>query len=309
MAQIVTIGEILVEVMAAEVNQTFLSPGFFRGPYPSGAPAIMIDQAARLGASCAIIACVGDDDFGKLNIERLRGDGVDVRGIVVKRDETTGVAFVGYTQDGNRKFIFHFSHAAAGALQPEDLSIDVFEDIRVFHVMGCSLSASASLRETVLKGARIARERGALLSFDPNIRPELLGDYKVREAFSQILRQCDILLTSKDEMVKIAGADCMEGANSWKQYAKLAVILKDGRRGARLITQDTDVRIPSFPVQEVDPTGAGDCFDGAFLASFISGKSLYEAAKIGNAAGALGVTKYGPMEGAAQPMEIAALTR
>ena len=101
----------------------------------------------------------------------------------------------------------------------------------------------------------------------------------------------------------------MEGANSWKQYAKLAVILKDGRRGAHLIAQDTDVRIPSFPVQEVDPTGAGDCFDGAFLASFISGKSLYEAAKIGNAAGALGVTKYGPMEGAAQPMEIAALTR
>ena len=79
MPQVVTIGEILVEIMATEIGQTFLEPGLFAGPYPSGAPAIFADQAARVGATTAMIGCVGPDDFGTLNLERLRGSGVDVR--------------------------------------------------------------------------------------------------------------------------------------------------------------------------------------------------------------------------------------
>ena len=72
MAQIVTIGEILVEIMATRIGQTFLEPGLFAGPYPSGAPAIFADQAARVGAATAMIGCVGPDDFGTLNLDRLR---------------------------------------------------------------------------------------------------------------------------------------------------------------------------------------------------------------------------------------------
>ena len=68
MPQLMTVGEILVEMMADQVGQTFLSPGCIHGPYPSGAPAIMIDQAARMGADCGIVACVGADDFGRMNI-------------------------------------------------------------------------------------------------------------------------------------------------------------------------------------------------------------------------------------------------
>ena len=117
MAQLITIGEILVEIMATRIGQTFLEPGTLVGPYPSGAPAIMIDQAARLGADCAIVACVGRDDFGTLNSERLKKDGVNTSGIAVRADQTTGCAFVGYAADGSRKFIFHFTHAAAGPLR------------------------------------------------------------------------------------------------------------------------------------------------------------------------------------------------
>ena len=76
MARIMTIGEILVEIMATERGQSFRAPGALVGPFPSGAPAIFIDQVARLGRSAGIIGCVGDDDFGWLNIDRLRRDGV-----------------------------------------------------------------------------------------------------------------------------------------------------------------------------------------------------------------------------------------
>ena len=76
MADIITIGEILVEILTEEVDQVFYKPGKLLGPYPSGAPAICIDQAARMGASAAIIAKVGKDDFARINLERLKGSGI-----------------------------------------------------------------------------------------------------------------------------------------------------------------------------------------------------------------------------------------
>ena len=103
MLDIITIGEILAEVLTEKVDQAFTSPGTLLGPFPSGAPAICIDQAARMGAKAAIIAKVGQDDFGKLNLTRLAGDGVDVSHVIQTPDNTTGTAFVTYFSDGERK--------------------------------------------------------------------------------------------------------------------------------------------------------------------------------------------------------------
>jgi pfkB family carbohydrate kinase len=79
MTLVVTLGEILIEILATELGQSFRSTGTLTGPYPSGAPAIFIDQVAKLGHPCGMIGRVGDDDFGWLNVERLRRDGVDVQ--------------------------------------------------------------------------------------------------------------------------------------------------------------------------------------------------------------------------------------
>src|SRR6218665_835571 len=81
MEKIMTMGEILVEIMATRRGQSLRAPRSRAGPYASGAPAIFIDQVARLGHPAAIIGCVGDDDFGWLNIERLQRDGVDTSAI------------------------------------------------------------------------------------------------------------------------------------------------------------------------------------------------------------------------------------
>ena len=85
MKKIITIGEILVEIMATVRGDGFLKPLPLVGPFPSGAPAIFIDQAARFGQPCGMVSSVGDDDFGRLNLERLRRDGVDVSGIAQRR--------------------------------------------------------------------------------------------------------------------------------------------------------------------------------------------------------------------------------
>ena len=98
----VTIGEILVEIVARTEGEGFLEPLDLVGPFPSGAPAIFIDQCARVGGSAAMVGAVGDDDFGKVNIGRLQADGVDVSAISISTDYPTGSAFVRYRPGGTR---------------------------------------------------------------------------------------------------------------------------------------------------------------------------------------------------------------
>ena len=136
---ILTMGEILVEIMATERGQSFRKPGTLIGPYASGAPAIFIDQVAKAGSRCAMIGCIGDDDFGALNVERLRADGVDVSGISVIKTATTGSAFVTYREDGDRDFIYNISNSASGHLSVGNIRDDLLKECRHFHVMGSSL--------------------------------------------------------------------------------------------------------------------------------------------------------------------------
>ena len=94
MHKILTIGEILVEIIATEKGDGFRQATPLIGPYPSGAPAIFIDQVGKLGQAAAMISRVGNDDFGHVNLDRLKADGVDISGIAVDPLGTTGSAFV-----------------------------------------------------------------------------------------------------------------------------------------------------------------------------------------------------------------------
>ena len=115
-----TMGEMIVEIMRDKVDSPLDKAGVFLGPYPSGAPAIFIDTAARLGHKSGIISGVGCDDFGKNLLDRLNSDGVDTS--LVLRDPTcsTGCAFVMYYSNGDRKFIFHIGNTPAAKAKAPD---------------------------------------------------------------------------------------------------------------------------------------------------------------------------------------------
>ena len=310
MADIITVGEILVEIMATQTGQRFDAAGSLVGPFASGAPAICIDQAARMGASCAIIAKVGDDAFGRLCINRLSADGVDISGIVTDNRYTTGTAFVTYLSDGSRSFIFHFAESAAGYLTEADIRESLIRESRFLHVMGCSLSAGTRLRNTVISAVRMAKRHGIKISFDPNIRPELLSDQKVGDIFQEVLANTDVLLSGESELMALTGSHDMEKTlRMLKSGGMTMIVLKNGKKGIRVITGDDDFFEPSFVVEEIDATGAGDCFDGAFLACLLEGMPPREAVHVANAAGALSVTKKGPMEGAHFKREVLAFLK
>ena len=113
MAAIWTMGELLVEIMRPRADMSMFEAGEFLGPYPSGAPAIFIDTAARLGHQAGIIGGVGSDDFGKCLLDRLEKDGVDCRFVDKVDGIASGVAFVTYRGDGSRQFIYHIGNTPA----------------------------------------------------------------------------------------------------------------------------------------------------------------------------------------------------
>jgi sugar/nucleoside kinase (ribokinase family) len=295
MYDIITVGEILVEFLTAHVGQKFNEPGKLFGPYPSGAPAIAIDQAGRMGIKTAIIAKVGEDDFGSLNLKRLSEHGVDVSYVVSTRDNSTGTAFVTYFEDGSRQFIFHFTHAACGELCVADVNEEAIRNSRYLLIMGCSITGSPTMCDAIIQAVRLARGNGVAICFDPNIRPELLSG-KIMDYYHEIIDASDILLTGKSEMRNLFG-DPRSAVRQLLEQKDRIIVVKDGSRGTELYTRNEAFRLSAYPATEVDPTGAGDCFDGTFLSMICLGSDLRTAVNYGNAAGAKAVERRGPMEG------------
>lgn len=308
-ADLLIMGEILVEIMRDREDVPLGQTGIFKGPYPSGAPAICIDAAARLGCNTVLIGSVGRDDFGQFVLNRLESDGVDCRYIRQIDQSSTGCAFVTYFKDGSRKFIFHMG----AALQAEPPAPAQLGRVKYMHIMGCSLMADPYLAQGILDTMHTLSKAGTKISFDPNIRKELYQTRKIKEIFSDVMDHTNILLPGKEELLLITGEGDIDSAvtKCFENPALEILVLKDGSRGSRLYRRSSSEaaeassdrlemeprKIDAYKVNQEDATGAGDCFDGAFLAGLIQGETPETATRMGAAAGALNAMAFGPMEG------------
>ena len=301
----ITIGEILVEIMAVDRGTGFLEPTALVGPYPSGAPAIFIDQCARIGGSAGIIACVGDDDFGRVNVTRLRSDGADISAISINPDFPTGSAFVRYRNDGSRDFVFNIAKSAAAKIDLTAAARALIDRSGHLHVMGTALAIPGAA-EIIEHAVTVIKGRGGSISFDPNVRKELLGDTETRTRFARMVDVADLILPSGEELFVAAGVED-EGEAIRALFGRNAgeVVLKRGADGSTVFTREGQrIDCPGFIVEEIDPTGAGDCFGGAYVACRRLGMSIEQALIYANAAGARNVTVRGPMEGAGTLAEL-----
>ena len=304
MKSILTIGEILVEIMATDKGDGFLEPVKLVGPFPSGAPAIFIDQAAKFGQPAAIIGCVGNDDFGRVNLDRLRRDGVNVEGIRIDPETATGSAFVRYRPDGSRAFVYNIKHSASGNIVLDAAARAVLDRSDHLHVMGTALF-SASIVEVVLRAAEAIKARGGTISFDPNLRPEILNLHGLREACETLFRRCDVFLPSGVELYLFTDAkEEKRAVEEILAHGIRAIVHKRGAEGASYFDSATSLSQPGFKVEELDPTGAGDCFGATFVSCWLRDMVRTRCLAYAAASGALAVTRQGPMEGAASQAEL-----
>jgi sugar/nucleoside kinase (ribokinase family) len=306
--KVLAIGELLVEIMRVDVDQPLSETATFVGPFPSGAPAIFADAAARLGVPTGFIGVVGEDAFGDCVVGRLQRDGVDISRVRTAPGYTTGIAFVSYRRDGSRSFLFHLRQSAAALLSPGDVGARQLRGVAYLHVTGSALSVSESAREACYTAIEACKRSGARLSFDPNIRPELLGIERVREICRPVLGQCDLLLPSGPEATMLTGDPDQEQACRALVDSGIPIVaLKRGARGSTVFTARETIEAPPISVPEIDPTGAGDCYGAAFVVGLLEEWALPRVARFANVVGALAVTRRGPMEGA--PTRTEALAR
>jgi sugar/nucleoside kinase (ribokinase family) len=294
-------GELLVEIMRIEKDKPLDTPELFKGPFPSGAPAIFISAAAQLGNRAKIWGGVARDKFGDMLLRRLAGDGVDVSAVTIAAAGATGVAFVAYDSSGEREFIFHLDGTPAA-----DISFTETGDIPdFFHVMGCSLTINDRVKAEIEHACSYFSAGGAKISFDPNIRPSLLRDRGIMDIAGRVMECCSVFLPGLDELALFAeGRTDPNDAAAFllERFPRLEIIhVKLGKRGSRIITRKADVGVPIYPIEKkypiVDPTGAGDSFDAAFVSGLAAGMSLVDAGNLAAKAGAINSTALGPMAG------------
>lgn len=297
MAEVICMGDILVEIMRPEAGIPLNQEGCFRGPFPSGAPAIFIDTVAKMGHSAAIIGGVGDDDFGHFTVERMEQDGVDCQFVHWSKQLSTGCAFVTYFEDGSRKYIFHMGNSAAAEVDIPDIS--GMTDLKYFHIMGTALPDNPKFAQGIISLMRTAVKMGAKVSFDPNLRFELIRDAKVYEMIDEIMENTSVLLPGKEELMTITKQDTIEKAikKAFKNPKLEVLALKNGAKGSIIYSKDGSFVSKIYPVEVQDATGAGDCYAAGFIAGLLEERSLEETAKMAAACGALNCAAFGPMEG------------
>ena len=182
-------------------------------------------------------------------------------------------------------------------LTPDDVDIEKLKRTKWVHITGFTMSTNKNSAEAVYKLVRELPE-DTKISFDPNIRPEALSVEEIKALCGPVIERASIIFPSKSEAVMFTGEpddDC--GCKKWASEGKI-VVLKNGDAGCRIFYGDKMLDVPSFNVEEIDPTGAGDTFCGAFLTALIEGQSIEACGRFANAAGAMSVRKQGPMEGA-----------
>ncbi len=294
---ILSAGELLAEFIAVDkggrpVDASRVTPTLYAGPFPSGAPAIAIDQAARCGAATRMFGAVGNDIFGRAITDRLAEGGTDVSGIAVADDLPTGTAHVAYSGDGSRAFVFHIAGSAA-----ERCVVPAVPAGAILMVSGSTLGLP-SLRAAILDAAVRVRKAGGRIAVDPNVRPELMRDPGAASSLDALLAGADIATPSEEDLAALMpGATVEDAAAKLRASGVGTVAVTCGAAGARVFHDGGEERVAGHPVDAVDPTGAGDAFAATFVALRAGGASVADAARFANAAGALAVTRLGPMEG------------
>ena len=235
---------------------------------PGGAPCNVLSMLNRLGHQTAFLGKVGNDIFGRQLRAAVESAGIDVSGLLTDEDVRTTLAFVETKPDGDRDFSFYRNPGADMMLREEEVRDDIIAAGKIFHFGTLSMT-NEPVRSATKHAIAVAKENGALISFDPNIREPLWKDMEeAKEQTAYGLSVCDILKISDNEIQWFSGKeDYTEGIRMLQQTYQIPLILLSmGRDGSRAYYKNMIVEIPAFLQKNtIETTGAGDTFGACCL--------------------------------------------
>ncbi|TRW96250.1 sugar kinase [Paracoccus sp. M683] len=252
--------------------------------------------AARQGARVGMLTQLGKDAFGESFLNLWRAEGVDISAVRQLPDAHTGIYFVTHGPDGH-EFSYLRAGSAASRMGPADLPDQALTSARILHVSGISQAISTSAADAVFAAIERVRSAGGLVSYDSNLRLKLWPLDRARAVIHAAMAQCDIALPGMDDAQLLTGLTDPEAiADFYLHLGAKVVALTLGADGSLVATPDRRERVAGRKVRAVDATGAGDTYDGAFLARVAAGDDPFAAARYANAAAALATQNYGAIE-------------
>jgi 2-dehydro-3-deoxygluconokinase len=302
MPALITIGESMILMIAEQSGPVEFVTSFTRKL--AGAESNVAIGLSRLGHQTGWISSIGDDPFGVYVRNSIRGEGVDTSLVTVSPIYRTGLMVKEQSDAGDPKIYYYRENSAASHMNTSMLVDNYFDNAKILHITGIFPMLSPECQETTFAAIALAKEKGLLISFDPNIRKQLWKGEASRRMLLEIARQADIILPGIQE------AELLVGSLDWKEMSAAFhskgirfIIMKDGAAGAYYSMKVADDEIISgyekgFPVKRVvDTVGAGDGFAVGVLSGILEGLPLDKSVCRGNAIGSLAVMVKGDSDG------------
>ena len=264
---VVALGELLIDFTE---NGASVQGNTLFEACPGGAPCNMLAMLRKLGKECAFIGKVGNDMFGRLLRQVILDAGIQADALILDDEIPTTLAFVKTLPDGDREFSFYRKPGADMMLTEAELPLDLIQNAKIFHFGTLSMT-HPGIRAATIRAVEYARENGALISFDPNLRPPLWDNLELaREQIAWGLARCDILKIADNELEFMTGEQDYEkgAAILRRQYPNIQVLnVTAGAHGSYSFYADQEpMYVPGFTLGgTIETTGAGDTFCASVL--------------------------------------------
>ena len=274
MPKAICIGELLIDFVSTTPDVTLAeAPGFVKAP--GGAPANVAVGLTKLGIEAGFIGKVGADSFGVFLSDTLQQNHVDTTFLIAGETSRTTLAFVATRSDGMKDITFYRHPGADIQLSPDEIHADYIESAELFHYGSVSLSHSPT-REATLKAIQIAKDTGAFISYDPNLRLMLWDNADdAKHWIWEVMPYADVVKISEEEWEFVTGE--IEFATGIEHILGLGVkllVITLGEQGCYYTNGKVDGYVNGYSVDVVDTLGAGDAFVAAMLSKLIRQNDL-----------------------------------
>jgi fructokinase len=293
---VLSLGEVLIDMIVSDGSPTLEDAGEFTAR-PGGAPANVAVALRRLGVPSAFCGAVGDDPFGSRLRRVLLADNVDTGSLKVVPGASTTLAFAWKNERGDGQF--RLVRLADVLLSELDIEQAGIADRAAIIVGSVALTASPS-REAIYRAVELASEAGVPVCFDVNMRPSLWeSGERAKEICQPVLDRTTILKLSVDDADVLFGLRHPDEIFAARVGSDAVRLLTDGGRGAWFRNESGEVEhVPAFPIDPVEPTGAGDAFTAAVVSRYLASQRAPNRHDIAfaSAAGAITATRIGAIE-------------
>jgi|SRR5699024_9209888 len=295
--EVIAIGESLVSL-------TPKSAGFLRHatgltPRVAGSETNVLIGLSRLGHSTGWISKLGNDEWGKMVLSKVKGEGIDTSQVLLDASHPTGIFFKEILHDSDVRISYYRENSAASTMSTKDLDESYFENSKYLFITGITPALSENCKDTIFQAIDLAKAQNLTIVFDPNIRRKLWAEDIAKKTILDIAKKVDIVLPGINEGFFLFGTkDHTKIADHFLSLGVSMVVVKLGEKGAYYCTDDESDLVPAYQIkQEVDPVGAGDGFAAGLMSGLLDNLGYYESVKRACFVGALATTIEGDYEG------------